>query len=75
MVRLLLLLVVVFGMVFWFLRPPPRPLPTEGVRLKGVEFYLFPEEEAVEWRFTAQEMVEEGGGFRIQGGLKGERYV
>ncbi|RTI10756.1 hypothetical protein CSW30_03470, partial [Thermus scotoductus] len=59
MVRLLLLLVVVFGMVFWFLRPPPRPLPTEGVRLKGVEFYLFPEEEAVEWRFTAQEMVEE----------------
>ncbi|WP_172959020.1 hypothetical protein [Thermus scotoductus] len=54
--RLLLLLVVVFGMVFWFLRPPPRPLPTEGVRLKGVEFYLFPEEEAVEWRFTAQEM-------------------
>ncbi|ADW22415.1 MULTISPECIES: hypothetical protein [Thermus] len=75
MVRLLLLLVVVFGMVFWFLRPPPRPLPTEGVRLKGVEFYLFPEEEGVEWRFTAQEMVEEGGVFRIQGGLKGERYV
>ncbi|WP_216641638.1 hypothetical protein [Thermus scotoductus] len=46
--RLLLLLVVVFAMVFWFLRPPPRPLPTEGVRLKGVEFYLFPEEEGVE---------------------------
>ncbi len=71
----LLLLLVVFGMVFWFLRPPSRPLPTEGVRLKGVEFYLFPEEEGVEWRFTAQEMVEEGGGFRIQGGLKGERHV
>jgi len=74
-VRLLLLLVVVFGMVFWFLRPPPRPLTTESVRLKGVEFYLFPEEDGVEWRFTAQEMVEEGGVFRIQGGLEGERYV
>lgn len=77
MVRPLLALLVALGfLLWWFLQSAPKPPPAnEGVRLRGVEFLLFPEEKGVEWRFTAEEMVEEGGGFRIQGGLKGERYV
>ncbi len=45
------------------------------VRLKGVEFWLFPEEEGVRWRFSAPEMAERGGVFELQGGLSGERWV
>lgn len=45
------------------------------MRLYGVAFHLFPEEEGVEWRFRAEEMVEEGGRFRVRGGLSGGRYV
>ncbi|MCX7849123.1 hypothetical protein [Thermus sp.] len=71
---LLLLLGVLLA--FFFLSRPSAPPPGEAVvRLMGVEFLLFPEEEGVEWRFVAQEMVEEGGMFRIRGGLLGERWV
>ena len=45
------------------------------MRLYGVAFHLFPEEEGVEWRFRAEEMVEEEGRFRVRGGLSGGRYV
>ncbi|APD08676.1 MULTISPECIES: hypothetical protein [Thermus] len=63
-------------LLFLWLRPgPAAPPPVPGVRLQGVEFWLFPEEEGVQWRFRAEEMVEEGGVFRIRGGLLGERYV
>ncbi|WP_117238307.1 hypothetical protein [Thermus sediminis] len=58
-----------------WLRPPGAPEAGPGVRLMGVEFTLFPEEEGVEWRFRAEEMVEEGGVFRIRGGISGARYV
>ncbi|MEN2982768.1 MAG: hypothetical protein ABDH20_09680 [Thermus sp.] len=70
---LLLLLGVLLA--FFFLPRPSAPPPGEAVRLMGVEFLLFPEEEGVEWRFVAREMVEEGGVFRIRGGLLGERWV
>ncbi|MDM7323875.1 MAG: hypothetical protein P3W93_002560 [Thermus sp.] len=76
MVRLFLALLLLSPLLWlWFLRPPSKSLPSEGVRLEGIEFLLFPEEEGVEWRFTAEEMVEEKGVFRIRGGLRGERYV
>ncbi|GAA6754683.1 MAG: hypothetical protein ABWJ90_07110 [Thermus sp.] len=76
MVRFLLPLALLLFLLPW-LRPGPSrsPAPAPGVRLLGVEFWLFPEEEGVEWRFAAEEMVEEGGVFRIRGGLTGERYV
>lgn len=45
------------------------------MRLYGVAFHLFPEEEGVEWRFRAEEMVEEEGRFRVREGLSGGRYV
>ncbi len=70
---LLLALAVVLG--FFLLRPPGGPREEAGVRLQGVAFALFPEEEGVEWRFLAEEMVEEGGVFRIRGGISGARYV
>jgi len=38
------------------------------VRLYGVAFHLFPEEEGVEWRFRAEEMVEEEG-------VRGDAYA
>lgn len=70
---LLLALAVALGL---FLLPPPEgPREEAGVRLQGVAFALFPEEEGVEWRFLAEEMVEEGGVFRIRGGISGARYV
>lgn len=76
MVRFLLPLLALFLVLLLFSpRPSQAPEGGPGVRLKGVEFLLFPEEEGVEWRFTAQEMVEEGGVFRIRGGLSGGRYV
>ncbi|WP_038045940.1 hypothetical protein [Thermus caliditerrae] len=78
MARPLLLLasLLLISLALWLLRLGPGRAPEPaGVRLQGVEFLLFPEEEGVEWRFTAQEMVEEEGVFRIRGGLRGERYV
>jgi len=59
-VRLLLLLLALgLAFVLW---PRPTEAPKEaGVRLYGVAFHLFPEEEGVEWRFRAEEMVEEEG--------------
>ena len=58
-----------------FLSRPPRAAEEAPVRLEGVEFTLFPEEAGVVWRFRAEAMVEEGGVFRIRGGLSGARYV
>lgn len=76
MVRFLLpLLALLLVLLLWVPRPARGPEGGAGVRLEGVEFLLFPEAEGVEWRFTAQEMVEEGGLFRIRGGLSGGRYV
>lgn len=77
MVRFLFLLFLVLGLAFLSLlhRGSEASLRPEAVRLMGVEFLLFPEEEGVEWRFVAREMVEEGGVFRIRGGLLGERWV
>lgn len=77
MVRFLFLLFLVLGLAFLSLlhRGSEASFRPEAVRLMGVEFLLFPEEEGVEWRFVAQEMVEEGGMFRIRGGLLGERWV
>ncbi|MFC0594974.1 hypothetical protein ACFFFP_02100 [Thermus composti] len=72
-VPLLALLALALGA--FFLRPREGALPQGGVRLYGVEFFLFPEEEGVRWRFQAAEMVEVGGVYRLQGGLRGERYV
>ena len=55
----LLLLLLALGLAF-VLWPRPTEAPKEaGVRLYGVAFHLFPEEEGVEWRFRAEEMVEE----------------
>jgi hypothetical protein len=73
--RYLLLLLPLALLPFLLRGAPPEGEEGGGVRLYGVEFYLFPEEEGVEWRFQAEEMREEGGAFRILGGLKGERYV
>lgn len=57
----LLLLLLALGLAF-VLWPRPTEAPKEaGVRLYGVAFHLFPEEEGVEWRFRAEEMVEEEG--------------
>ena len=54
----LLLLLLALGLAF-VLWPRPTEAPKEaGVRLYGVAFHLFPEEEGVEWRFRAEEMVE-----------------
>lgn len=76
MVRFLLpLLALLLVLLLFSPRPSQAPEGGPGVRLEGVEFLLFPEAEGVEWRFTAQEMVEEGGVFRIRGGLAGGRYV
>lgn len=77
MVRYLLLgLALALLALLWGLRQAPEvPAAAPGVRLEEVELFLFPEEEGVEWRFLAPEMVEEGGVFRILGGLEGERYV
>ncbi len=76
MVRFWVVLAVALGLLLWFLRPSPKPPVAQGgVRLEGVEFLLFPEEKDVVWRFAAEEMVEEGGVFRIRGGLRGERHV
>jgi hypothetical protein len=71
----LLLLLLALAWLLLLVRPPQAPEVRPGVRLMGVEFTLFPEEEGVEWRFRAEEMVEEGGVFRIRGGLSGARYV
>ncbi|MGC8968838.1 MAG: hypothetical protein ACP5JV_11175 [Thermus sp.] len=73
--RLLLPLFLLLLLAFWLAPRPKAPTVWPGVRLEGVEFRLFPEEEGVEWRFRAEEMVEEGGVFRIRGGLSGARYV
>ena len=55
----LLLLLLALGLAF-VLWPRPTEAPKEaGVRLYGVAFHLFPEEEGAEWRFRAEEMVEE----------------
>jgi hypothetical protein len=69
---LVLLLVLLLALLA---RPPKAPEARPEVRLLGVEFTLFPKEEGVEWRFQAEEMVEEKGLFRIRGGLSGARYV
>lgn len=67
----LLLLLLALGLAF-VLWPRPTEAPKEaGVRLYGVAFHLFPEEEGVEWRFRAEEMVEEEGRFRVRGGFPG----
>lgn len=68
-------LLLAVALALSLLRPPEAPVKEVGVRLWGVAFALFPEEEGVEWRFLAEEMVEEGGVFRIRGGLSGARYV
>ncbi|GAB5602729.1 hypothetical protein FJNA_12540 [Thermus sp. FJN-A] len=72
---LLLALLLLASLGLFLRRAPEASGEPAGVRLRGVEFFLFPEEEGVEWRFRAQEMVEEGGVFRIRGGLMGERYA
>nr|WP_236630277.1 hypothetical protein [Thermus thermamylovorans] len=54
---------------------PEGPTEPPPVRLYGVTLYLYPEEEGVVWRFQAEEMAEEGGVFRIRGGIRGERLV
>ena len=70
----LLLLLLALGLAF-VLWPRPTEAPKEaGVRLYGVAFHLFPEEEGVEWRFRAEEMVEEAGSFRVRVGLSGGGY-
>ncbi len=71
----LLLGLLAFSLVLLPWARPKEEAPPPGVRLYGVELFLFPEEEGVTWRFQAGEMVEEGGVFRIRGGLEGARYV
>ena len=73
--RWLVFLLLAVALALSLLRPPEAPGQEAGVRLQGVSFALFPEEEGVEWRFLAEEMVEEGGVFRIRGGISGARYV
>lgn len=73
--RYLLLLLLALSLALLGVRPSQEPPARPEVRLLGVEFTLFPEEEGVEWRFQAEEMVEEKGLFRIRGGLSGARYV